>query len=101
MKKLAIFNQTVPCAADCSDVAIPRVSVRAYWKDGGYGEWSNSTASWKDSDGWSNSTASWKDSGYGQWSNSTARWKDSDGWANSTASWKDSDGWSNSSSSGK
>ena len=101
MKKLAIFGQAIPCPADGPAVSRPQAASMAYWKDGGYGNWSNSTARWKDSGGWSNSTAKWKDSGYGQWSNSTARWKDTSGWSNSTANWKDSGGWSNSSGSGK
>ena len=101
MKKLAIFGQAISCPAGGPSVSRPQASFMAYWKDGGYGNWSNSTANWKDSGGWSNSTAKWKDSGYGQWSNSTARWKDSGGWSNSTANWKDSGGWSNSSSGGK
>lgn len=96
MKRFDVFKNPMPCPA--GGVPMPtRPLFYASWKDGGYGNWSNSTASWKDSGGWSNSTASWKDSGWGQWSNSTASWKDSSGWSNSTASWKDSGGWSNSS----
>lgn len=96
MKRFDVFKNPMPCPA--GGVPMPaRPLFYASWKDGGYGNWSNSTASWKDSGGWSNSTASWKDSGWGQWSNSTASWKDSNGWSNSTASWKDSGGWSNSS----
>lgn len=96
MKRFDVFKNPMPCPA--GGVPMPaRPLFYASWKDGGYGNWSNSTASWKDSGGWSNSTASWKDSGWGQWSNSTASWKDSSGWSNSTASWRDSGGWSNSS----
>lgn len=101
MKKLSIFAQGMPCPADGPGVERPRASFMAYWKNGGYGYWSNSTARWKNSDGWSNSTAIWKNSGYGQWSNSTAMWKNFSGWSNSTANWKNSGGWSNSDSSGK
>ncbi|MBQ2885349.1 MAG: hypothetical protein IJE43_16605 [Alphaproteobacteria bacterium] len=101
MKKLAIFEQAIPCTAGAPNIERPRASFMASWKNGGFGNWSNSTASWKNSDGWSNSTASWKNS-YG-WSNSTASWKNSGGgyWSNSTASWKNSGGWSNSSGGGK
>lgn len=96
MKRFDVFKDLMLCPAD--GVTMPkRPLFFASWKDGGYGNWSNSTASWKDSGGWSNSTTSWKDSGFGQWSNSSASWKDHSGWSNSTASWKDSGGWSNSS----
>ncbi len=101
MKKLEIFRQPVLCPAGGPSTEKPNVTLMAMWKDGGYGNWSNSTARWKDSGGWSNSTARWKDGGAGRWSNSTASWKDYGGWSNSTARWKDSGGWSNSSSSGK
>ena len=104
MKKLAIFEQAIPCPAGGPSVARPQATFMAYWKNGGMGNWSNSTCSWKNgSDGWSNSTASWKNSG-SQWSNSSCSWKNggSTHWTNSTATWKNGgDGWSNSSSSGK
>lgn len=98
MKKFDVFRTPVPCPAGDSPISSNNSPMfLAYWKDGGYGKWSNSTASWKDSGGWSNSTSSWKDNGFGHWSNSTRSWKDSGGWSNSTRSWKDSGGWSNSS----
>lgn len=101
MKKLSIFEQAIPCPAGGPSVARPQVSFMASWKNGGYGNWSNSTASWKNSDGWSNSTCSWKNGGFGVWSNSDTNWKNSGGWSNSDTNWKNSGGWSNSSSSGK
>lgn len=103
MKKFDVFAVSVPCSAGempVSNRIVPK--FYAYWKDEGYGRWSNSTRSWKDSGGWSNSSRSWKDEGYGRWSNSTRSWKDSGGWSNSTRSWKDSGAsWSNSSPGGK
>lgn len=101
MKKFAIFGQAIPCTADGHSDDRPQVSFMAYWKDGGYGSWSNSSTRWKDSGGWSNSSTNWKDSGYGHWSNSSTYWKDNSGWSNSSTSWKDSGGWSNSSGGGK
>lgn len=98
MKKLSIFAQPVPCPAGGPSTDNPRMSFMASWRNGGFGDWSNSTARWKNSDGWSNSTARWRNSD--GWSNSTASWRN-DGrgyWSNSTANWRNSDGWSNSSS---
>lgn len=96
MKRFDVFKNPVPCPAG----GVPTSATPLFyasWKDGGYGRWSNSSTSWKDSGGWSNSSTSWKDSGFGQWSNSSNSWKDSYGWSNSSTSWKDSGGWSNSS----
>lgn len=101
MKKLEIFRKPIPCFAGEGVMPNKGLQVLHSWRNGGYGDWSNSTASWKNSDGWSNSSASWKNEGSGRWSNSTQSWKNSGGWSNSTASWKNSGGWSNSSSSGK
>ena len=98
MKRLDIFKRGIPCTASGPAISNPNVLLMASWKNGGWGNWSNSTASWKNSDGWSNSTASWRNSN--GWSNSTASWKNDSSvrWSNSTASWKNSGGWSNSSS---
>lgn len=108
MKKLAIFAEPIPCPAGAADTAgVPGstaklpVSFMAYWKNGGYGNWSNSDTRWKNSDGWSNSDTRWKNGGFGQWSNSDTNWKNSGGWSNSDTNWKNSGGWSNSDSSGK
>lgn len=102
MKKLSIFEQTILCPAGVpDDIVRPQVSVMAYWKNGGYGNWSNSDVSWKNSDGWSNSDISWKNGGFGKWSNPDISWKNSSGWSNSDVNWKNSGGWSNSDSSGK
>lgn len=97
MKKFNVFSAPVPCPAGGPSVVNERkVLVHAYWRNDGYGQWSNSTANWKNNAGWSNSTARWKNSD--GWSNSTAHWKNESygRWSNSSASWKNNDGWSNS-----
>lgn len=102
MKKLDIFRQPVASACGNHGVVADTTMVLHFssWRNDGYGNWSNSTASWKNSDGWSNSTSSWRNEGFGVWSNSTASWRNYDGWSNSTSSWRNYDGWSNSSGSG-
>lgn len=99
MKKFDVFAAPVPCPAGGAPVSNRNVpAFFAAWKDEGYGRWSNSSTSWKDSNGWSNSSRSWKDEGYGRWSNSSRSWKDSRGWSNSSTAWKDNGAsWSNSS----
>ena len=84
MKRFDVFKNPVPCPAGVAPTVVAPLFY-AFWKDEGYGRWSNSSTSWKDSGGWSNSSTSWKDSGYGQWSNSSRSWKDSSGWSNSSS----------------
>ena len=72
MKRLDIFKRGIPCTASGPAISNPNVLLMASWKNGGWGNWSNSTASWKNDSSvrWSNSTASWKNSG--GWSNSSS-----------------------------
>ena len=73
MKKLSIFEQAIPCIASDASIVKPQSLFMAYWKNGGYGNWSNSDTNWKNSGGWSNSDTNWKNSG--GWSNSDSKGK--------------------------
>ena len=97
MKVFDVFNVPELCPAGNAPIGqVKGPSFLAYWRNDGAGYWSNSTARWKNSDGWSNSTRSWRNDGAGYWSNSTARWVNTGGWSNSTSSWRNTGGWSNS-----
>ena len=82
MKRFDVFKTPIPCP-DGGVPVFQRPMFAMSWRDGGYGNWSNSSTSWKDSGGWSNSSTSWKDGGGGRWSNSSTSWKDGGGWSNS------------------
>lgn len=98
MKKFDIFNVPVLCPVGVApSVDSNKPVFFASWRNDGNGYWSNSSSSWKNSDGWSNSTSSWKNEGFGRWSNSSSGWRNSDGWSNSSSNWRNSGGWSNSS----
>ena len=97
MKKFDVFNVPELCPAGDFELGIAKGSnCFAYWRNDGPGRWSNSSSSWKNSNGWSNSSSSWRNDGHGWWSNSTANWRNSGGWSDSSYNWRNNGGWSNS-----